>query len=280
MEYPIFVELKGIVKGVSINYFSSDTNDPNDLDYQRQLISNESKIDFGTACVGSPSERSLIVQNNSGIKTRVRLEIKRFKTVPKPDNKHALINDPIAKTNQLSDRYQLVDKTNGIGFVINTPEFDLPAFGSIKCTLTTLSEVWGEYSDFLYINCKGKIDTDCLHLEANVTGSPVRFFSGKVVDNGEEIAMIRFGSLTQDTGVIKRSLKIQNMSSMPIQIDWRVFVVEENDKRLIDLNVVYDDINEADLMRIAGVQQISNSTSSKFEFFFYRLFRFILSKSY
>ena len=62
---------------------------------------------------------------------------------------------------------------------------------------------------------------------------------------------------------MKRSLKMQNTSSIPIQIDWRGYVVDPEDKKLIDLNVVYDDINEADLMRIAGIDQPSNATSSK-----------------
>ena len=74
--------------------------------------------------------------------------------------------------------------------------------------------------------------------------------------------MMRFGSKTKGTGMIKRSLKLQNTCSIPVQIDWRVFVVETDDKRLIDLNVVYDDINEDDLLRIAGVQKILNPTSS------------------
>lgn len=48
-----------------------------------------------------------------------------------------------------------------------------------------------------------------------------------------------------------------------MQIDWRVYVIDTEDKKLIDLNIVYDDINEADLMKIAGIQQVSTATSSK-----------------
>ena len=72
--------------------------------------------------------------------------------------------------------------------------------------------------------------------------------------------------------MFKRSLKLQNMSSIPIDIDWRVFFIDQDDKRLIDVNIVFDDINEADLMKIAGIN-VSNNSSSKQMYFVLLLFQ-------
>lgn len=58
----------------------------------------------------------------------------------------------------------------------------------------------------------------------------------------------RFGSQIQGSGLINRKLKIQNTSYIPIDIDWKIFIIEKNDERLIDLNMVFQDINETELL--------------------------------
>jgi len=67
-------------------------------------------------------------------------------------------------------------------------------------------------------------------------------------------------------------LKIQNLSWIPIEINWKIFIVEPNDKKLVDVNVLFDDITEADLIKLANSQQnkpnTSQSTKKKKKIFF------------
>ena len=193
------------------------------------------------------------------------MDVKRFKSCPKTDKSDPLFVDPmVSQRRDIKDTYKLANAELGLAFVVSTPQFQLPAFGLAKCTLSTLSEIWGDYEDQLCVRYDGDRQMDMVGLRASVTGSPIRFFSTAIAENGEEIAMLRFGNQTLgSSNVIRRNLKLQNTSRIPIQVDWRVYIVDPSDRRIIDLNVVYDDINEADLMRIAGIQQNSNRTSSK-----------------
>ena len=136
-------------------------------------------------------EKSLIIQNNSGINTIIRLDVRNFKTVEKKDNSDPLIRDPMKVPSELADRYKLKNNQLGLGFVINKPEFFLPAFGLVKVTLAALSEIWGLYDDYLLVNAEGKKQTDSIHMEINVVNNPIRLFTTKVIDNEEEIAMLR-----------------------------------------------------------------------------------------
>lgn len=52
---------------------------------------------------------------------------------------------------------------------------------------------------------------------------------------------LRFGSQTQGKEPVSRKLQIQNTSCIPIQIDWKIFLINNSDKKLIDVNIVYQD---------------------------------------
>ena len=49
---------------------------------------------------------------------------------------------------------------------------------------------------------------------------------------------------------------------MPIEIDWKVFLVNENDEQLLDVNLIFDDINESDLLKMGGLM-VPNSTRNQ-----------------
>ena len=73
MEYPLFVELSGVVKGVSVNYYFTDSDEPTDFDCPRQFVIGESRLDFGSSKVGQVASKSLIIQNNSGIYIYIKI---------------------------------------------------------------------------------------------------------------------------------------------------------------------------------------------------------------
>ncbi len=148
---------------------------------------------MGETKVGIPIEKSLIIQNNSGINTRVQIDVKNFKTIQKIDNSDPFIRDPMKNQNiQFWDNFKLMNSTLGVGFVIKNQEFELPAFGLVKFSLIALSEIWGFYEDSLLIKAEGRKHVDSIQLEINIVENPIKLFTTKVVENDEEIAMIRY----------------------------------------------------------------------------------------
>jgi hypothetical protein len=227
-------------------------------------MNNSSVIDFGDTKVGEEIQRSLKIKNVSGIDTKVELEIKNFKTTGQlnKNESKALFYDPLQKKSKLNDKYKLKDQTAGVGFIIENASFDLPAFSSVKFDIAALCEIWGSYDDFLVISIQGIDQEDTIPIKINIKDSPFKIFSSKVAeDELEEISMIRFGSQVQCNGLIKRNLKIQNLSWIPIDVNWKIFIVEPNDKKLIDVNLLYDDISEAELIKLASQQQKQTNTS-------------------
>lgn len=190
----------------------------------------------------------------------MELDIRNFKTTEltsKNEQKKSLYYDPLQKKSKVGDKYKISDSTTGVGFVIDQPKFELPAFSSVSFNLVALCEIWGTYDDYLVVSVNGIDLEDTIPLKINIIDCPFKLFSSKVAeDEKEEISMIRFGSQVQGDGLVKRNIKIQNLSWIPIEINWKVFIVEPNDKKLIDLNVLYEDITEADLLKFASTQQI------------------------
>lgn len=45
---------------------------------------------------------------------------------------------------------------------------------------------------------------------------------------------------------ITRKLQIQNTSHIPVEIEWKSFLTDPNDNKLIDINLVYHDIKVDD----------------------------------
>ena len=227
-------------------------------------MNNSSVIDFGDTKVGEEIQRNLTIKNVSGIDTRVELEIKNFKTIAQlnKNESKSLFYDPLQKKSKLTDKYKLKDQISGVGFIIENSRFDLPAFSTVKFEIAALCEIWGSYDDFLVVSIQGIDQEDTIPIKINIKDSPFKLFSSKVAeDEIEEISMIRFGSQVQGNGLVKRNLKIQNLSWIPIDVNWKIFVVEPNDKKLIDVNLLYNDISEAELIKLASQQQEKKSIS-------------------
>ena len=227
-------------------------------------------IDFGDIKVGEEVQKYLTIKNMSGINTTIELDIKTFKTieqVSKNEQNKSLFYDPLQKKSKLADKYKVKDSTTGVGFIIEKPSFTLPAFGSVKFSIAALCEIWGSYEDVLIINIEGIDQEDTIPMKLNIIDCPFKLFSSKVSeDEKEEISMIRFGSKVQGSDIVKRNLKIQNLSWIPIEINWKIFIVEPSDKKLIDVHLLYDDISEADLIKLADFQQNKpNASQSNFQ---------------
>lgn len=219
----------------------------------KRKSSNSEIINFGEIKCGESTEKRLIIKNTSAIPTRAWLRFDRFQLIHEEDK---ITLKPKRSTMKISDKYRLKDAISGIGFACERGEDDSPielvAFGRVSVAMYALTELWGEYEDTLIVEVEGiqyRLPVRC-----QVEGAPVRIYTGRVVDEDErgrgiEIPVVRFGSLMQGAGresTHVRKLQIQNISRVPIEIEWHTFNVEPSDRQLIDLNLIYPEINEAE----------------------------------
>lgn len=215
-------------------------------------------IDFETVKAGDCKQKYLFIKNTSGIDTKVSLEIKNFVAEEHKRNHEEFI-DPMKIEKKLCDKFKLKDYTNGIGFALENKCIFLPAFGIVSVSIAAITEMWGSYEDILIINVDGFFYDVYIPIKINVIDTPIRLYTGKVQENeDEEVSMIRFGSQVMGAVSVNRKLKIQNLSWLPIEIDWKVFVVDSNDERLIDLNFEFRDLTPNE-----GDKQDSDSSTSR-----------------
>lgn len=159
-----------------------------------QLINNTNAIDFGSVKVGDLSERYLCVKNLSGIKTTVSLQIRRFRAVESsPDGgKFSIPGESSRRNMKLKDRYRLADNVNGVGFALPVTSFTLGEFSLVTCPIYVLAEIWGSYDDVLIVGVDGVDSEYQVPLAVEVIGAPLKFYTGKVLDDeDEEISMLR-----------------------------------------------------------------------------------------
>lgn len=221
-------------------------------------------VDFGRMkCSDNTSgEKLLVVSNTSAIATRVRLRVERFGLVHEDDK---ITMKRKSQTAKVTDRFRLADYSNGVGFGFSEEELELAPFGESSCALYAIGELWGEYEDTLIMAVDGVPFEHRLPIFCRVEGAPLRLYTGRVRDDDEEaidpveVPVVRFGNLVQANNSNAaecqvRKLQIQNTCRVPIEIDWRVFLTEPDDNKLIDLNLIYPDIDE---------ESLSSSTSSR-----------------
>jgi len=215
-------------------------------------------IDFGQIKVGQSSQQKLVIENKTAIRSKISFDIKTFKTIDAKDSIKNQI-DPMKKSLKVSDRFKLKENSNGIGFGMDYLSHELNPFDSITLDLYSLAEMWGVYEDSLLINVEGIPFEITLPMRVNVIDNPIKLYAGKVAENeAEETAMVRFGSQTQQSGEIVRKLKIFNSSWSPIDIEWKVFVIDPNDTKLVDVHLTFDKIIELDEEEPNEQEQLSN----------------------
>jgi hypothetical protein len=148
----------------------------------------------------------------------------------------------------ISTKFKLKDSTQGIGFGLGSTSLTVPGFTRAKISITAICEMWGTYNDRLVIKVLNSKTTFYITIYVNVIGIPIKLYTGKVaetsnnnnIENDDLVSMIRFGSQIQGNGTIVRKLKLQNLSWMPLKIEWNIYIVNKDTKKLIDVNLDFD----------------------------------------
>lgn len=189
MPEPIFLDIKGFVKGVSVEYLISDIGQNVE---PTKLTLGSSFIDFGNVKVGQKALKVFYIKNTSGIRTKVLLDIKNFKAIEVSETNKSLFIDPLKKVAKIEDRFKLNDNIQGIGFGLEVSSFELPPFETCFIALIAIPEIWGVYNDNLTIKIDGLYEDHFIPIQINVTDSPLKLYTGKIIENeSEEISMIR-----------------------------------------------------------------------------------------
>ena len=212
-----------------------------------QLCHGSDLIEFGQLKSGESMQKYLFIKNTSGIETEARLEIKHFQAIEEDPDKDNLLADPMKKSRKLADKYKLKDNTNGLGFGLEKSSVILAPFQTACVAVAAIAEMWGSYEDIVIINIDGIFYEHFIPIQCNVIESPIRLYTGKITENeSEPCSMIRFGSQIQGSGQVSRKLKIQNASHIPVDIEWKIFLKDSSDEKLIDFNMEMRDLHDND----------------------------------
>ena len=231
-------------------------------------------INFGNIKSGECLQKYLFIKNTSGIETQAQLEIKNFKAIEEEiDHDSLLLVDPMKRNRKLSDKYKLKDYTNGIGFGLEKNSLNLAPFQTVCVSLAAIAEMWGTYEDIVIINIDGIFYEHFIPILCNVVDTPIRLYTGKITENeNEPCSMIRFGSQIQGSGLISRKLKIQNSSHIPVDIEWKIFLKDTSDDKLIDFNMEFRELNDNDSEKQdSSISQRYTSQKGHYITFFMRI---------
>nr|XP_020458002.1 deleted in lung and esophageal cancer protein 1 isoform X2 [Monopterus albus] len=129
----------------------------------------------------------------------------------------------------------------GAAFFVLPNTGTLGPFETQTVDVTAYTDIWGEYKDHLI--CKvGDLDPTLLLMQMTVTGCPLYFqMTGPRPDNQNQGPTIRFGAHVSGGDTVSRSLRINNPTVSDIRMDWETYNIDQNDRKLVDLVVVYGD---------------------------------------
>jgi hypothetical protein len=248
MPVPLFLSVNAVVKGVAINYYFSERYYEN-VDHlkTKQFESFQSAlIDFGDVKIEEAEvEKYFYIRNESAIRTTLTFKIKNFQAVEAERLNKQNFSDPMKMVTKISQLYLPKDNQNGIAFVPEFATLVLEPFGTVCMRIYALIQMWGRYQDSLMIQVDGLWYEHHIPIRAIVVDLPIKLYTGKVTEGeNEKVSMLRFGSLIQGCASVTRKIKILNMSWLPIEIDWKIYLVNAGDPQLIDMNVIYEDPEE------------------------------------
>ncbi|XP_019855733.1 PREDICTED: deleted in lung and esophageal cancer protein 1-like [Amphimedon queenslandica] len=240
MKYPVVLSLSAHISGLTVEY-SLLANENNN-----NTLSLPLKMDFGSSnCVREPQSLQLIVTNTSGISSQLAVSVRHFPAplinggVNKRKHKSMLLKatpniaNPSSKTEKQAKEElitQLLSDGRGACLTIEPSKCPLLAFESRKINITAYSDMWGEYTDQLICKVDG-IDAHVIPVSYGVTSSPIYFQPTATYDN----TLIRLGCHQVDSEVVRRNIVFSNVCSSAVRIDWRSFIFNPQDDKIIDL---------------------------------------------
>ncbi|POI32529.1 hypothetical protein CIB84_003720 [Bambusicola thoracicus] len=247
---PLFLSISGEVKGLHVTYSvpceGGDTSDERKtLQSPRDLL-----LDFGSeVALKDIVKRQLILTNHTAISAPFKLEAVYFTgSSPTPEQSISLSSNYLVKrrgpiTKHAAKRAQsefaaaMLSHGKGVAFHIQPSSGTLQAFQQLIIEITAYNNMWGEYSDDLV--CKvGDLQPTLIPMQMTVKGCPLFL---QMTGPQTQRPIIRFGTHVSGGCPVFRSFRLNNPTPFDIRLDWETYNQEEDDKKLVDLLMLFED---------------------------------------
>ncbi|KAK2859516.1 hypothetical protein Q5P01_004136 [Channa striata] len=178
---------------------------------------------------------------------------KRFTYVKKP--LHSVQAKKVEEKAHEDFVSNLLAHGKGAAFFILPHTGMLGPFQTLTVDVTAYTDMWGEYRDHLI--CKvGDLEPTLIPMQMTVKGCPLYFqMTGPQPNNQNQGPTIQFGMHVSGGDTVSRSLRINNPTMFDIRMDWEMYNIDPNDRKLVDFVVAYGDafpVKDADGNEVIG----------------------------
>ncbi|XP_023122061.2 deleted in lung and esophageal cancer protein 1 [Amphiprion ocellaris] len=220
-------------------------------------------LDFGDDVILKRAvTKQLMITNQTAIPAPFTIEVEYFtchasKSNYQSEKRLAYVKNPLhcvqAKKVEEKAHEEFVSSLlahgKGAAFFVLPDTGTLGPLETQTVDVTAYSDMWGEYRDHLICRV-GELEPMHIPMQMTVKGCPLYFqMTGPQADNQHQGPTIRFGTHISGGDTVSRSLRINNPSMFDIRIDWEIYNIDQNDRKLVDLVVTYGDafpIKDAD----------------------------------
>nr|XP_022304299.1 deleted in lung and esophageal cancer protein 1-like isoform X2 [Crassostrea virginica] len=251
IDLPLYLGIFCEVKGLSANFRVSKEG------YGARDFCDDLLLDFGSVELGSTGKLYLHVRNESAITAPYTVSVDYFMAKPPTPppgplernmttgQRRALLQktpnlaDPMAKTatRAANDTYRFMLSQNlGAAFVPSPAVGTLMPFGEEVLDVTAFCDMWGDYTDTLTIKV-GDMSPVSVPITLTAVGCPLKF--QLTAAQPEQKPIIRFGTHVSGVAPTNRTMRVNNTSPFDLRLDWRMFNVEKDDNKTLDLVMTY-----------------------------------------
>ncbi|KAM9573313.1 deleted in lung and esophageal cancer protein 1 isoform 2-T2 [Guaruba guarouba] len=250
MTEPLLLSISGEVKGLHVTYaVPSDSGFASD---ERQMPQSpcDLLLDFGSeVAFKAVVKRQLILTNHTGISAPFKLEAEYFTAyslTPEqgicPSSSYLVkrrgpISMYAARRAQSEFAAALLSHGKGVAFHVQPSTGTLKAFQQLIIEITAYNNMWGEYRDDLV--CKvGDLQPKLIPMQMTVKGCPVFL---QLTGPQTKSPIIRFGTHVSGGPPVFRKVQLNNPTPFDIRLDWEVYNQEQDDNKLVDLLMFFED---------------------------------------
>ncbi|NXO50455.1 DLEC1 protein, partial [Aramus guarauna] len=247
---PLLLSISGEVKGLHVTY--SVPCDSGVASDERQVLQSPCGLclDFGSEVAFKDIvKRQLILTNHTGISAPFKLEAEYFTAYSLTSEQGSCPSSsyqvkrrgPVTKHAARRARSEfaaaVLSHGKGVAFHIQPSTGTLQAFQQLTIEITAYNNMWGEYWDDLV--CKvGDLQPKLIPMQMTVKGCPIFL---QMTGPQTEQPVIRFGTHTSGGCPVFRRVRLNNPTPFDIRLDWEIYNQEKDDKKLVDLLMLFGD---------------------------------------
>ncbi|NXF77494.1 DLEC1 protein, partial [Sclerurus mexicanus] len=263
MVEPLFLSISGEVKGLRVIYSVPCDSEVASDEKQMSQSPGELLLDFGSeVAFRDVIKRELILTNPTGISAPFTLEVEYFTaSLPTPEQgmcpfglklksdfffssssrylvkRRGPVTKHAARKAQSEFAAAVLSQGKGVAFHIQPSTGILKAFQQLSIEIAAYNNMWGEYQDNLV--CKvGDLQPKLIPMQMTVKDCPIFL---QMTGLQTESPIIRFGTHVSGGSPVPRRVRLNNPTPFDIRLDLEVYNQEEDDEKLVDLLMFFED---------------------------------------